>query len=299
MAQKKQNQTNPFVGGTNPFGNNGIPMPGMSFNTSQQQTLPPIINNDNHIYCDATPNFMEPTQQPSPECLLNTLDHEELSLTETEKYLARWNFQELDSSNPMAASSLAVDVKDVREERLKIKYINEEFNLKKSNPDEIERILNELQNFIYGLRLMEKHPENRRFSYLIGQISISFEIIKKALVPLYELLSRVQNNNLGYNKKESVDIRPLSKMVQERREEIRAKEKLISEKEDEISAIIAKRKLGDLVSLIKQIQISKEKEEEDVNLQQKLVDDTNVEEIAMAMPRYTPTEKRKKPRTRK
>lgn len=294
MAQKNQNQTNPFVGVNNTC--DSIPYPGAPFNTPQQQAMPPIINNDNHIYCDATLNFIAQTQQPSPDCLLNTLDYEELSLTEAEKYLARWNFQELDSSSQIAVSRLAVEVVDVREERMKVKYINDEFNFKKSNPDEIERILNELQNFIYGMRLMEKHPENRRFSYLIGQISISFEIIKKALVPLYELLTRVQNNSLGC-KKEPLNIRPLSKMVQERREEIRAKEKLIAEKEDEISAIIAKRKLGDLVSLIKQIQISKEKREEDANLQQKLADDINIEK--MAVPHYTPTGKRKKPRTRK
>ena len=186
---------NPF--NPTPIGN--VPNP---FATTTTKTSDEALRK---LYCDSTVTLRSIL---SPEELTLLIKAKSLLLTEDEKLLARWNFQEL---NPLDETKtlpgIYHDDKDNDDEST-VKHTGETFKHKPYNPEDMQRIISELQDYIYEMRLMEdisENDKNKKLSYVIGVVSVAFEQIKKALIPLYKELREnhekelrnIQVHNLG------------------------------------------------------------------------------------------------------
>lgn len=182
--------------GGNPF--KGVPPMGMGApttspigNAPNPFANPMMTNPDmalSKLYCDSTVTLRA---MLSPEELTILIKAKKLLLTEDEKHLARWNFQEL---NPLDENKTLPGIyhdENNDEDESTVRHTGETFKHKPYNPEDMQRIISELQDYIYEMRFMEdisENNENKKLSYVIGEVSVAFEQIKKALIPLYKEL---------------------------------------------------------------------------------------------------------------
>lgn len=187
----------PFIGKPTSIGN--VPNP---FSTP---TTKPSDEALSKLYCDSTVTLRSIL---SPEELTLLIKAKSLLLTEDEKLLARWNFQELNPLDETKTLPGFYHDENNDEDESTVRYTEETFKHKPYNPEDMQRIISELQDYIYEMRLMEnisENDENKKLSYVIGEVSVAFEQIKKALIPLYKELREnhekelrnIQVNNFG------------------------------------------------------------------------------------------------------